>query len=610
MERDSFEEYEAPQQPASDPLSLDWQSVLADLEAKATERSAHRPRGLPPSQGLYQEIGNIQVNPKIILGKGATSIVYKGRFGGREVAIKRVIAATNVDREAELHIKCDAHPNVCRYLCKENDLMGDTYLVLELCLGTLTDYVEGKLAFAVERQPKDLLKDATQGLEHLHKLGIVHRDIKPSNILISRHQNDPTTAKALIGDFGFSKEVNKAQQSFSISEGWRGTLRWMAPEVLTGREGCTLRATMAVDVYALGCVFFYTLTNGKPLFRGEDDVEVISNIKDGVSDLRNFRHGLFGTNSIEELPEEVRSIILANFSNEEKTDTFVNVSSHRRVTDSFTSQALIASMISHDAEQRPPAEAVLKHPYFWSEKENLAYIELVSDHLRISSPSEICRNLDNCKSDILGPHKANWADLVRRYHPDLNPVIDYVIRPPSDVRRAWYNLESVASLLRLIRNFSHHLTSLPQEVQDALQGSSPKTLVSELFTGIFPRLLVFTWLVMSDEVGQEPGLKDYYHKWWRTRAAYTYQFLTDGRGMWPQHKPCPHVQPFRCAQEEPDDWNDPQVDAEITKLHLADDWNDPQVDSMIAQAAQLQLTDRGETDGLEKIRLLYSVTGI
>ena len=31
---------------------------------------------------------------------------------------------------------------------------------------------------------KEILRQVTKGLAHLHKLGIVHRDIKPANILI------------------------------------------------------------------------------------------------------------------------------------------------------------------------------------------------------------------------------------------------------------------------------------------------------------------------------------------------------------------------------------------------------------------------------------------
>lgn len=507
---------------------------------------------IPPSQEPYKRIGQIEVNPEIILGRGASGTVYLGKFDGRDVAVKRVHPGTSVDREAMLNSKCDAHPNVCRYMYKEKDTMGmgDTYLVLELCQGTLAKLVEGKIE--VHRQPKDLLKDSTKGLDHLHKKGIVHRDIKPSNILISRPQyDDATTVKALIGDFGFSKELRMGHQSFSVSEGWRGTHGWMAPEVLTGREGGTFRATVAVDVYALGCVFYNTLTKGKPLFDGEDEIEVMSNIKKGVKDLKAL------------LPKEALTHILKTIDPQDRKRHL------RSSPDSFASLALIASMISHDAEQRPPTEALLKHPYFWSARKKLAFIELVSDHLLVlrtmrRPTPQICQNLEDCNSDILGKIDADWGHLIRRFHPDLNPIVDY-LKEENPQPNVWhkYNFNSVASLLRMIRNLSHHLTSLTKEVKDALEGSSPKTLLSELVTGIFPRLLILTWLVMSEEVEEEPNLKDYYHTWWKERAAYIYQSLTDGTGKWPKYGlelcPASPVKPFRCSQEEPDDWSQPQV---------------------------------------------------
>ena len=498
----------------------------------------------------YRRIGKIEVDLKTILGKGAFGTVYQGKYEDRDVAIKRVTAGINIDREAHLHMRCDDHPNVCRYFGMEKDpFYGDTLLVMELCLGTLADYVVGK--FSVARQPKGLLEDATQGLDHLHRKGIVHRDINPHNILISRPMVEGGPVRAVIADFGFSKELKKDEQSFSISEGWRGTLSCMAPEVLTNQEEGSFRATMAVDVYALGCVFFYTLTKGKPLFYGKDDVEVMSNIKNGLYDLAGLVQEFLHTESIEEADEEVLTYVVADYCHEVNAVPFVHSSAHRKVTDLFTSHALIACMISHVPSSRPPLEAVLKHPYFWSVKDKLEYIELVSDHLRESNrTSAFYQDLERCKSDILGTAHANWSDLIRHFHPDLNPIMNYVKNPPPDVRRAWYNFESVASILRLIRNFSHHLSSLPQEVKAVIQGSS----LTELFTGIFPRLLVFTWLVMSDEADRKPGLNDFYHDWWRGRTAYIYQSLTDGGGRWPLYKPISIPQAFRCM-EEPDGWS-------------------------------------------------------
>ena len=154
---------------------------------------------------------------------------------------------------------------------------------------------------------------------------------------------------------------------------------------------------------------------------------------------------------------------------------------------------------------------------------------------------------------------------------------------------AWYNFKAVTSIFRLTRNLATHQTDArtPKRVQDALGGSSSKTVISEMFCGIFPRLLVLTWLVMSDEVEQEPGLEKFYPPWYRERAAFIYQSLTDGigrspyrTGMWPQcwqynftdfqqygiglrpaftsRVPTTSFRSFKCT-EEPDDWSQPQV---------------------------------------------------
>ena len=59
------------------------------------------------------------------------------------------------------------------------------YIALEYCAATLQDYVEGAYAPPTGLEPLTILRQATQGLAHLHALDICHRDIKPHNVLIS-----------------------------------------------------------------------------------------------------------------------------------------------------------------------------------------------------------------------------------------------------------------------------------------------------------------------------------------------------------------------------------------------------------------------------------------
>ena len=99
--------------------------------------------------------------------------------------------------------------------------------------------------------------------------------------------------------------------------------------------------------------------------------------------------------------------------------------------------------------------------------------------------------------------------------PGFAPVVNYLQNPqPATQALAKYDFTSVASLLRAIRNLSHHLHELPREIQDVFGDKAPKTLVSDLFLKIFPRLLVGTWSLVGREVGHEPGFQEFYHEWW------------------------------------------------------------------------------------------------
>jgi len=121
---------------------------------------------------------------------------------------------------------------------------------MELCEGSLKDYVEGKL----ESIPKDSLDDKiiisqiTLGLAYIHDKGIIHKDLKLENILLKRYS--PRLVFAKIADFGFAKELKPGKLEFSETE-HPGTDTYMAPELLNAL-GDAYPASFASDVYALG----------------------------------------------------------------------------------------------------------------------------------------------------------------------------------------------------------------------------------------------------------------------------------------------------------------------------------------------------------------------
>ncbi|VVD04564.1 unnamed protein product, partial [Leptidea sinapis] len=189
-------------------------------------------------------IGKISFFTNEILGKGCEgTFVYRGMFDKRAVAVKRLLPEcfTFADREVALLRESDAHAHVVRYYCTERDKQF-RYIALELCSATLQDYVEKKLTFECKIDAVEVLRQAT--------------DVKPHNVLLSMPTGSGEV-RAMISDFGLSKKLNIGRVSFSRRSGVTGTDGWIAPEMINGE-----RTTTSVDMFSLGCVFYYVLSRG------------------------------------------------------------------------------------------------------------------------------------------------------------------------------------------------------------------------------------------------------------------------------------------------------------------------------------------------------------
>ena len=158
------------------------------------------------------------------------------------------------------------------------------FLVLELCVGTVRDYIKETYTGNMPAEP-NALNQMASGLAYIHSQRFVHRDIKPANVLIS------SLAVLKISDFGFTKSVTNSG-SFSTRSGPKGTRIYFAPEYLqlekkNQDERERIRANVSIDIFSLGCLFFSFITKGghpfvKPgstINRIED--EITSNILSG-----------------------------------------------------------------------------------------------------------------------------------------------------------------------------------------------------------------------------------------------------------------------------------------------------------------------------------------
>ncbi|KAL6226206.1 hypothetical protein ACLB2K_000169 [Fragaria x ananassa] len=232
------------------------QHSVEDVKTKCPEKPN---LGFPVSDGIgqLQIIKNDDLEELRELGSGTFGTVYHGKWRGTDVAIKRInnrcFAGKPSEQErmrndfwneainlADLH-----HPNVVAFYGVVIDGPGGS-------VATVTEFmVNGSLRNALQKNEKSLDKrkrlliamDVAFGMEYLHGKNIVHFDLKSDNLLV--------------GDLGLSKV--KCQTL--ISGGVRGTLPWMAPELLNGSSSLV---SEKVDVFSFGIVLWELLTGEEP----------------------------------------------------------------------------------------------------------------------------------------------------------------------------------------------------------------------------------------------------------------------------------------------------------------------------------------------------------
>ncbi|KAK9947613.1 hypothetical protein M0R45_003229 [Rubus argutus] len=204
------------------------------------------------------------------LGSGTYGTVYHGKWKGSNVAIKKIKPSCFTDGTLEDRLLADFwkeahilgqlhHPNIVAFYGVVTDGPVTN-------LATVTEYmVNGSLKQVLRRKDRTIDRrkrliiamDAAFGMEYLHEKSIVHFDLKSHNFLVN--MRDPQRPVCKIGDLGLSK----IKQRTLVSGGVRGTVPWMAPELLNSHRKNNL-VTEKVDVYSFGIVMWELLAGEEP----------------------------------------------------------------------------------------------------------------------------------------------------------------------------------------------------------------------------------------------------------------------------------------------------------------------------------------------------------
>ncbi|PRQ10438.1 serine/threonine protein kinase [Corynebacterium sp. 13CS0277] len=209
-----------------------------------------------------------------VIGTGGMADVYAAEdtLLGRTVAVKMMRAELARDTGFRERFRREGqnagrlnHPNIVQvYDTGEVDMHGVAvpYIVMERVHGrTLRDIVREDGPLKPSEAAKILLP-VCEALQVSHDAGIIHRDIKPANIMITN------TGGVKVMDFGIARAVDDNTSAMTQTSAVIGTAQYLSPEQARGKT-----ASASSDVYALGCVFYETIT-GRPPFSGESPFAV------------------------------------------------------------------------------------------------------------------------------------------------------------------------------------------------------------------------------------------------------------------------------------------------------------------------------------------------
>ena len=336
--------------------------------------------------------------------------------------------------------------NIIQYLCFEQD-QKITYLVFELCQDDLmTAVMNGRLQLSNPIDQQKYFKQLSSAVAFLHEHNVVHCNISPQNVLLKITSTD---LSLVIYNFKWSN----FKESSAIPKGLKLTFdrvkwieRWIAPEIALCDEVCY---STAVDVFSLGCVFYFMMTRKHPFDEIPDEVSSINDIiLSQVSLAALYRH--FGEK------RDLASIAIN----------------------------LVSRMICLNPSTRIKAYEVEEQPFHWTWEKVITYFRIVGNLVQDKDNPSIIR----FKKEL---EKGAWKIVDGKWMDRLDPVVR------SDLKGFKGVAKELCGLLRAIRNKIEHFEKIRNKELREIYSHSPYGVVA-YYTKRFPELVAYSYSVFEE----------------------------------------------------------------------------------------------------------------
>lgn len=302
---------------------------------------------------------DLKVSDSVYFRKpGNESVIGSGTYGkvfkGLNVYTKKLVALKKIRMEGErdgFPVTAVREIKLLQSLKHENivDLRevmvekNDCYMVFEYLAHDLTGLLNHPSFKLEPAHRKHLAMQMFEGLDYLHKRGVLHRDIKAANILVS------SDGVLKLADFGLARFYAKRHQYDYTNR--VVTIWYRSPELLYGET----RYGAACDIWSAACVLVEIFTR-HAIFPGDGGE---------INQLEKI-YAVLGTPNKTEWPGLVDmpwfELLRPGYR---KPNLFAEKYKEKVPAAAFE---LLASTFQYDPVKRPSAAEVLEHPYFTTEQ--------------------------------------------------------------------------------------------------------------------------------------------------------------------------------------------------------------------------------------------------
>ena len=206
----------------------------------------------------FPELSRYTITRHINAGGMGTVYVGTHKELGKEVAIKIPLASIVRREDAMIRFKREGkilaalnHPNIVAVHDAGID-NGYPFLVMEYIEGENFDSRVKRLGGEDIDNVIKLCSQISDALEYMHTRDVIHRDIKSANIILD------ASGTPILTDFGIAYSSDFTVENLT-TDGFMGTLRYVAPELLSGGFPSALS-----DIYSFGVVLYECLAGASP----------------------------------------------------------------------------------------------------------------------------------------------------------------------------------------------------------------------------------------------------------------------------------------------------------------------------------------------------------